>query len=168
MTAQLKQFRRRLMIDKFGLDTEVQQQPVRFFDVAEQCSEAAAIRDKAKKELADAESEAAGRIRKIYREDKKLTESRVKELIRTDKKYIRTYTEFLHAKREADRWDNLKEAYIQRASMLRHLVGLYLSNYYTADAISGDSNTREIGYQADRAALRDARHKRSTNRMRKQ
>ena len=107
-----------LLIDKYGLDEELVQQPTLFMKVSEALVEAMAAKDYAKENLAEADAMLDGMFR---RSQEKVTEAAIKNLIQLDPKHASAFTAYIEAKTKADLLSSLKEAFHQRSYMIREL-----------------------------------------------
>lgn len=87
----------------------------------------------------------------------KFTEAIVAAKVATHPDHVTAYQDYLNAKLVADKLSVLKDAYSQRSSMLRDLVSLFSSSYWTKDSISATSNS-DIGTEIKKHALTNARN----------
>ncbi len=134
---ELDRLREQLLISKHELDKEVSRQPVLYQEVAEQVAVTTSYRDAAKKRLAETEASVARKIRLIHRESKtRFTDRQVQDEIVGTVTYIKAYKRFLRYKLLTSRWEALRNAYEQRAMMLRTMAQLYSAQYYSSGSIS--------------------------------
>lgn len=150
----------KLAIDKTVLDDEVIKQPVLFYTISEALTDAFALRDGAKEELAsvDAEMDSVWRS-KLAKIHDKVTEKMVQNSVQCSSAHEKAFDEYLKAKTYADKLLALKEAFQQRSYMLRDLVSLYSANYYETSSIRPNQATAH--YNANRQHMSDARAARS-------
>lgn len=59
----------------------------------------------------------------------KVTEDKIKALIKLEPEYQKVYREYLDARFDADSWEELKDSYTQRSYMLKELATLRSSGY---------------------------------------
>ncbi len=120
-----------LKIDRDALDTESIEQPSRFFHASEGHVFAISRRDHQKQKLEIEIAELDKDVRDaMVAEGEKITEMQVKHQITREQDYQRAYSVYLNACLEADKWEALKNAYRQRADMLKGLIQLHQSGYF--------------------------------------
>lgn len=154
----LNDLQKNLAIDKMVLDDEVIRQPMLFYEVSDQLTDALAERDAAKEELAvtDAELDNSWR-RKLAKVKDRVTDKVVLSCVMTSSDHEKAFKTYLQAKTRADRLLALKEAFQQRSFMLRDLVALYSANYYETTSLK-PSRAQDIShYHSNRAHMNDAR-----------
>jgi hypothetical protein len=158
MTATLAELQAQLAIDKSVLDDEVIRQPVLFYTIGEQVTDAIAERDAAKEELAsvDADLDFKGR-KKLANVHDKVTETMVKNFVQMHPDHENAFATWLTAKTKADRLLALKDAFQQRSYMLRDLVSLYSANYYEDASLKPSRAQDASHYAANRHRISDAR-----------
>ena len=143
-----------LRIDKDELDREVMQQPEIFYNVAKELVMAISLRDASsdKLDLVDAEIDADIRANST----EKLTEAKIKQMIIRDEEHIKASEDYLLSKNLVDRWAILKEAFVQRATMLRELASLTIAGFVVTSTVGqGSFVGREAKYEESRKRLRD-------------
>jgi len=157
----LPELKQHLAIDKSILDDEVVRQPVLFYTISEVLTDAIALRDGAKEELAavDAEMDSMWRKR-LSKNDARVTEKMVQNCVQCSNEHEKAFNAYLEAKTNADKLLALKEAFQQRSYMLRDLVSLYSSNYYEASSIKPTKATEASHYNANRMRMSNAREAR--------
>jgi hypothetical protein len=155
----LAELQQQLAIDKSVLDDEVIRQPVLFYSISEQLTDAIADRDYAKEVLGAIDAELYGVWRRKLAKDTKLrvTEKMVENAVLTDPKHEKAFSEFLDAKTKADKYQALKEAFQQRSYMLRDLVSLYSANYYEVSSLKPTQAQEASHYSANRVRMSNAR-----------
>lgn len=148
-----------LEIDKSCLDDEVIRQPVLFYAISEQVTDAIAERDAAKEELAlvDATLDAKYRSNMGRDSSKRVTETFIQNCVCSDNNHQKSLSIWLRAKLKADRLLALKEAFQQRSYMLRDLVSLYSANYYEVESLKPSKVQDMAHFHANRARLANAR-----------
>lgn len=154
----LSDLQQQLAIDKSVLDDEVIRQPVLFYNISEQLTDAIAERDAAKEELNSTDAELDGTWRrKLNKADSKVTEKMVSNCVQTSVEHEKAFNAWLTAKTRADKLLALKEAFQQRSYMLRDLVSLYSANYYEDASIKPSRAQEASHYAANRARMSNAR-----------
>lgn len=154
----LSDLQQQLAIDKATLDDEVIRQPVLFYNISEQLTDAIAERDAAKEELNSIDAELDGTWRrKLSKADSKVTEKMVANCVQTSAEHEKAFDMWLTAKTKADKLLALKEAFQQRSYMLRDLVSLYSANYYEDSSIKPSRAQEASHYAVTRARISNAR-----------
>jgi len=140
------------------LDDEVVRQPVLFYTISEALTDALALRDGAKEDLAavDAQMDSIWR-RKLLKNDTKITEKMVQNHVQCSPEHEKAFEAYLEAKTNADKLLALKEAFQQRSYMLRDLVSLYSANYYETSSIKLTQAMEASHYNANRMRMSNAR-----------
>lgn len=141
----LEALRERLLIDKDDLDRELIEQPQLYDRVGQQFALAVSRRDAAKDELKVLEAGLSIQYRKeLEEEGKKPTEAMVSALTETDpdRQSLRKSLGDLQA--TTAELEALKDAFFQRASMLRDLCTLYSAGYFSRNAVKGPAATEVI------------------------
>lgn len=154
----LSDLQQQLQIDKMVLDDEVIRQPMLFFEVSDQLTEAMAERDAAKEELAAVDAELDQKIRKkLSSGQARVTEGLITSHVITSPEHEKAFTAYLNAKTRSDKLEALKDAFKQRSFMLRDLVALHAANYYETTSMKPDASN----YQSNRQRINNARVARS-------
>jgi len=154
---EIEEFRKYLLIDKLSLDDELAHQSELFFKVSEAYINAMDMRDNMKEGLATVDALLDGEIRA---KSEKITEAQVKSQIQVHVRHQNAFTAYLDAKTTADRLGALKEAFGQRAYMLKDLCALIVSRFYETNSVQGTNASDTIAYQQRRKRLAIAREKR--------
>ncbi len=142
-----------MRINRNALDEEAITQPNSFFHASEGCVLAESRRDKKKHDLEVIVAELDKDVRdSMTAEGEKITEALVKAQIAREQDFHRAHEEYLDACLEADLWEALRNAYRQRADMLKSLITLYQSGYF--GEVTGAPERREARSRFDRS--RDA------------
>ncbi len=154
----IAELKEQLAIDKSCLDDEVIRQPVLFYAVSEQLTQAIAERDGAKEDLAAVNASLYAKWRKkLEGVAKRVTDTMLESYVQTDPDHEKAFDAWLAAKTKADQLEALKAAFQQRSYMLRDLVTLYSANYYE-DASARPSKAQEAShYAANRVRMSNAR-----------
>lgn len=154
----LIELQQQLAIDKSVLDDEVIRQPVLFYTISEQLTDAAAERDAAKENLASVDAKLDHKWRKdLAKVHTKVTDKMVATQVLIDRDHEKAFDDYLEAKTKADKLLALKEAFQQRSYMLRDLVSLYSANYYETSSIKPTQTQEASHYLANRARISNAR-----------
>lgn len=148
----IEEFRDYLKIDKLALDEALTQQAELFYEVAEGYAIAVAVRDKCKEDAAIVDATLDADVRRRL-ESKKPTEAMIKSAIQTDPQHFKATKDYLDAKLEAEKWGALKEAFTQRASMLKELAHIYVTRYYDTDSVKDTPVTDRMVYHRQRQKL---------------
>lgn len=153
----VEELKQLLLIDKLALDDEVSRQPTLFLEVSEAYIGAAAERDACKEELASIDAELDGIVRRRLEKtsEGKVTEPMVKNAIQADKAHGAAFDTYMKAKTDADVLLALKEAFAQRAYMLREMSGLYVAGYFERTSMGGGLD--KAHYSKRREQLAEAR-----------
>lgn len=151
-----------LSIDKLTLDDEVIRQPILFYEVSDQLTEAMAERDAAKEELAAVDAELGNKLRKkLSVGQTRVTEGLISSHVLTSPDHERAFNAYLEAKKRSDKLEALKDAFKQRSFMLRDLVSLYSANYYETTSIKPTQAQEASHYNSNRQRINTARVARS-------
>ena len=135
------EFQALLRIDRHNLDEEVERQPALYYKVAAEEARMRSRFDASKNALEMIMANLDGEIRsKALKKDEKITEAVVRAKVSQDKRCVQASEEQLKQKRRLDLLTALKDSFRQRSYMLRDLVELYTSGYYTDAAIRGHSD----------------------------
>lgn len=121
----------KLKINRDLLDEEALEQPHLYFHSSEAYTISVAEKDKKKLalELEEANLDKIIREEKIANEEKITDKIIAQEIIR-DQDYQRAAKEHIDIVLVSNRWNALKEAYRQRADMIKILQNLYSSGYF--------------------------------------
>lgn len=149
-----------IQIDRDTLDDCLIQQPQLYYEVSERLALAISRRDAQKEDVKVTESE----VDEIVRQDavdgeKKITEAGVKAQVAQHKDVIAARKALSRLDTEIGRLSALKEAYSQRSHALRELCGLYAANYW-GDGSGGSragTERKSAQYDDNRGALSAAR-----------
>lgn len=148
----LEEFRQYLKIDKDALTEAMAVQADLFFRVGDECSLAVSERDEAKERIATVDAEIGHRLRaKKGKSEDRVTESAIKDAIQTDPQHQVAFENYATAKKRAEQFTALRDAFQERGRMLRDLGQLYAAGYFTVASSKGAA--ADIG----RARLTQAR-----------
>jgi hypothetical protein len=145
-----------LRIDPDNLNEELVRQPELFCDVARRYALAVSERDAAKEQVSVARAKAYFVVREeLESEGLKTTESAIGIQIELNKDYRSAMDRFQETKLAADQLAADKEAWQQRAYMLKDLAALYIAGYYGQSSVRGDASraVQEADYQENRQRL---------------
>lgn len=143
------EYHSRLLIDRHTLDTEVAEQPSLFYAVAQLTEDTRDEMEAAKENLQRVDSTTATELRtKADRDNTKLTEGKLAEQVLVSADHAQAYKEAEEARGRYARTNALREAFSQRASMLKLMVDLYMGQYFAVGAVRCGT----MGQRADAAA----------------
>ena len=133
------ELRERLPIDGSALDEEVSRQPVLMMAAHELYAQAYRQLSEAKQAVDEAEAHAYRATREsLESSGEKVTEARIQQTVRMDVRLQDSRRAVRDAQEHVHRCEGLVRAYQQRGSMLRDLVQLYVTEYYSTDSIKMD------------------------------
>jgi len=154
----LDELQENLAIDKTVLDDEVIRQPVLFYTISEQLTEALAVRDAAKEELSTVDADMDHYWRnELGKGGKRVTDKMILSCVQTSLEHEMAFKKYLEAKTRADKLLALKEAFQQRSYMLRDLVSLYSANYYEESSLKPSKAQEASHYAANRQRMANGR-----------
>ena len=119
-------FDARLAIDRSDLDSCLEDQPILVNNVGQLCAQANFRRDEAKLLIVEKHAELDDKVRAQYEGEKKPTEASITNEIRGHKEMELAQRDFLDAKLEAEQWDRLFTAILQRGYSLNKMVDMEL------------------------------------------
>lgn len=158
-----------LEIDQDDLDSCLTRQPGLFNLVANQVITANSRRDTLKMQLEEVRAQLDQDIRQKAQEDSegdnapkmKLTETAIQNQLRTMPRLKEAQRELMTASTQAERWQALKEAYLQRSYMLKELVAIQLAQFYNLGVEKGIvAARRDLGTQAREREIEGRRNRR--------
>lgn len=125
----------KLKIDKNDLDEELIQQSQLYYEAGSQYAKAASRSAFLKEQLRKVQSEVDLEIRaQAIEAGDKVTETMVYNKSILDPRYKQAFYEYATSCQEVDEMSALKEAFSQRAYLLKDLVALYLNGYFISNA----------------------------------
>lgn len=153
MELTLKEAKGMLLIDKNNLDSELINQADVYATIGLQVAEAINDRDFLKEEV----EVTYARLANLYRESgEKVTEGKVAEHVQLHPNYSAVKTDYLKAKKVAEEWMAIRDAFGQRVSMLKELCNLYQAEYWTRDSVKTKSE-KEVEHSGLRRTISDSR-----------
>lgn len=133
-----------LLIDRNALDLELMRQAQTYYEVAEAYTEAASKRDAASEAIKQIDAQVYFELRTQYEADNvKITESLLSQKVLAHPSHMKAHSEYTQLKLQSDQLAALKDAFAQRAYMLRDLVQLHTTGYFTESSVSGKTNAVE-------------------------
>lgn len=157
----IEKLRGLLVIDKHSLDDEIERQPELFFEISEAAVLAAARRDFLKEEISRIDAELhAKHTRRLEKAGSKATVGAVDAAVKTDVKHTRAIERHISAKRKADLYQALKEAFSQRSYMLRDLASLAIAQYYERTSVSATNVAKDFKAHKNIERMADERKRR--------
>lgn len=151
----LAELKGHLLIDRNELETELEKQSELYYEVCEAHARASSRRDELKVAMEEQYAISADSIRRAAEEEKaKITEASIKEQVILEKDYLDATAAYLEAKKLAELYGGLREAFDSRGKMLKELAQLYISGYYQVARVdSGGSAVREAMAGAAREVM---------------
>lgn len=142
-TPSLPELKEGLEIDEHALEEACVSQPILFYHVLSMVADIKIERDKAKERLAEVEAEADARLR----HEAEVREEKVREADIANQKTLDTAVKAATTRlREANanliRLEALRDSYSQRGYVLRDLVQLHMTNYYSDPIRGAESRVR--------------------------
>lgn len=141
---ELKLIKQQLLIDKNSLDKECVEFASIFDKVAEKVADAINIRDAAKEQISIIDAQISEAIRRDFEsKGEKLTEARLSQLVLLDYRHLEVFNNWLRQKLDAEYWVAKKDAFSNKASMLKELCSLYIAGYFSDITVKGGKNDLE-------------------------
>lgn len=144
----LEDYKELLLINKHGLDDALEQQALYTFEVGEIYAEKVSVRDALKENIDTVDADIAEGLRKAAEASGvKITEAGIQQKISRSARHLEAYNDFLEAKKDAEKWGALRDAFIQRGLALRELANLYTANYFANEPIKSkvfEASTQQI------------------------
>jgi hypothetical protein len=126
-----------LSIDRNALDDALIRQPQIYQEISEELTLAVSRKDQAAEGIKLAEAQADNAIRNdLMASGGKATEAAISSMVKLSDERQEAVNDHLLAKYEAERLSALKDSFHQRSYMLKELTGLYISGYFSMDAVS--------------------------------
>lgn len=128
-----KRLAARIKIDRNNLDAAAIEQSEVFLDICEHHALSISKRDAAKEALSTVDAEVARdkRIDCTKKGEKQPTKDAMDEYVVLHERHTNAQAALANAQREERRWGILRDSFDQRMRMIRELVGLYASGYWT-------------------------------------
>lgn len=134
-----------LVIDKNSLDLEVIRQSQTYYEVGTLAAEAKSRRDALYEAYKQKDAELNVSIRQEASDaGLKITDAVTAAKVLSHPEHVHAYDAYLAASLETDKLSILKEAWGNRAFMIRDLVSLYQSNYFTTETIQATNNHDDV------------------------
>jgi len=132
----IEEMKQYLLINKNSLDEECQEQPLLFYKIAEEVVSAISKRDACKELLQETDAVLA----KKYRDEAdtnnvKITEAKILQAVQIDETHKKVFLNYSNKKQKVDELEALKNAFLQRATMLKTLCDLYVAGYFSTDSV---------------------------------
>lgn len=158
---------RGLLFDQDDLDQVLIRQPQLFYEVGKQVANLTSQRDAWKQQLAEEEAKADARIRyeMSQDEDNKLREGEIKGKVLLSREVMATNKLLMECNKALGQWTALRDAYVQRAYILKDLANLYATNYF-ADSTVGYGARSVRNSDADRARVSMSEQRKQLNERR--
>lgn len=159
---EVEELRDKIRIDKDDLDLEVISQPDLFYAASSAHALAVSNRDQAYEGLKQTDAELNLDIREeMLGKGEKFTETLLSSIVQSHESHKEAYIEYASYKRDAEQLQALKEAFLQRSHMLRELVQLYVTGYYSESALGTDTQeARNFKQGAAKNRVRNSRRRR--------
>ena len=157
-----------LLIDKNSLDIALEEQAHVFYQIGLKYAQICSLRDEAADTVKVIAAKKNIKIRRDAEKAKtKITEDMVKQLVNTSEDFIKGNDIYLDFKNQAEEWHNLKDAFQQRSYMLRELVQLYVSQYYSDTSISERTNPNVSNrkYESNREKMGESRRSKKREKL---
>jgi len=154
-----QELRDRLKIRRDNLDEELIRQPQLFYEAGEAYARAVDAREAAKDGLKLVTAEIYLRLRRKLSDKERVTEATLNANVERDDEHVAAKAKLAQAQAEAEQAQALKEAYSQRAWMLRELCALYVAGYYSKGSVEGP-DARTVGDVAADRVRREMHDKR--------
>lgn len=154
--------RDKLRIDRDNLDFEIVAQPEYYYHAGNACAEAVSRRDQAYELIKQTDASLYIRIRTMV-EDKgmKVTETLLTNMVIIEDDHVEANRNWVEAKGEADSLAVLRDSFQQRGYMLRDLVQLIVTGYYSEKPMNGDSpHVAHFRQESRESRVRDAKRQR--------
>ena len=162
------ELRTKLRIDKHSLDTEVEQQPELYGEVAEAAALSKSQIDSLEEQIKELEADIDTQARvDADNEGDRITENAIKAIIASDEDRKKMVIKLLDARHLQRRLEALTTSFRHRSYALRDMVDLFLASYYSSRSASG---MREETKEAEVDRITDKmkeRRKKSIKRHRK-
>lgn len=144
-----------LPIDEHSLHSDCRNQPELFYHIARAVAAARTAYETAKVNLKRMSAETELAIRQDAEAGEvRMTEGRCTALVLSSEPVKAATQAVLVASSRLEDLIALKEAYVQRKDMLKELVSMHLSNYYSDPVRGSESRMRDIAVEGVRASRR--------------
>lgn len=153
------QLRDSLNIRRGNLDEELIRQPQLFYEAGEAYAKAVDAREQAKDALKLTAADLYLRLRRKLADKEKPTEANLNAHIESSEEHVIAKVRLAEATAEVEKAQALKEAYSQRAWMLRELCNLHLAGYFSKGSVEGPA-PREVESRAAERNRKEMQEKR--------
>lgn len=161
LLSQLLKLEEGLRIDKASLDKALLEQPELYYHVSKQLADLVSQRDAAKQYISEVEARVDATVRKSLAEAE--TKATVDQISAAKQRHpdvrdaVDAHLDLSHA---VGQFGALKEAFTQRSYVLKDMVSLYISNYYSDSMGKQNSDrVRNLENDSNHQRLRDARER---------
>lgn len=128
-------YRDKLRIDKNAMDDMWLEQPQIYNEIGERLALEISLRDQAKDDLADIAAELDTQVRELHADDdKKPTETAIKNEIKQDATYKNAQTKLRAYELNVSRLQMLRDSFHQRRYALQDLTTLWTGGYFTSNS----------------------------------
>lgn len=160
-----EELRAHLTIRRGNLDEELIRQPQLFYEAGEAYALAVSRRESAKDALKQVAAELYLRLRRKLADKERVTEATLNANVETHPEHAAARVAFAEAQAEVEAADALKEAYSQRAWMLKELCALHLAGYFSKQSVDGPDPRQVVDSAAESARMAMNEKRRSRTRM---
>jgi len=160
MIDDLEFFQSKLLVDQNELDRELVEQPTLFHRICDRHVQAVSRRDHCKETLKQKDAESALSIRReLQAKGEKTTEKMIESYLEKGQIHTELVDQLLQLSFDVGRWVALKDAFLQRAFVLRDLVSLYVNNYWSQDSVKEGSQAKIAGkrYEENKKVISEKR-----------
>lgn len=141
------------MIRRGNLDEELIRQPQLFYEAGEAYAMAVSRREAAKDALKQVAAELYLRLRRKLADKERVTEATLNANVETHPEHASARVALAEAQAAVETSEALKEAYSQRAWMLRELCALHMAGYFSKQSVDGPSARDVLDTSAERARV---------------
>jgi hypothetical protein len=153
-------YREKLLIDKNAMDDMWLEQPSIYQEIGERLALEISLRDQAKDDLADIAAELDTAVRELHADDdKKPTETALKNEIKQDKTYKSALARQRALELNVSRLQMLRDSFHQRRYALQDLTTLWTGGYFTSNS-GAAKDARERKHMSIREAQQAERKRR--------
>jgi hypothetical protein len=163
-TPTLAEYEEGLPIDEHSLHSDCRNQPEFFYHIARAVGEARGEYESAKIALKRIQSEVELAVRQDAEAGEiRMTEGRCAAEVASNETVKAAADLVSQCNARVERLQALKEAYVHRKDMLKELVQLYISKYYSDPVRGAESRLRDVAVEGVRAARRRDRENNNTS-----
>jgi hypothetical protein len=133
----LAELERHIQIDPDSLAEEIISYTSHFYHIGLGHARAISLRDMAKEDVSALEAELFLRYRQdAIANNEKATEAILEAKVNSDPDRLDAIDKYIRSRLAADRWNNLRETFVQKGHMLRQLGELHKINYFGERPVS--------------------------------